>query len=266
MQAPLPSSLNTNRTEILGIPVDPVTLDEAVARVHQAAVQHERLFISTPNLNFLAQCHRDIEFLNALKRSDLILVDGTPLVWLGRLMGAPIPERVAGSDLFEALRLHPNPAESANPLKVFFFGGPDGVAKKAHETLNASHSNMRSVGYHYPGHGSITDMSAPELLAQINATGAHFLVVSLGAQKGQAWIVQNMEQLTIPVISHLGAVVNFVAGEVNRAPMWMRKVGLEWLWRIKEEPSLWRRYAADAWLVSRILFKRIVKKKDGGQK
>lgn len=109
-------------------------------------------------------------------------------------------------------------------------------------------------------------MSAPELLAQINATGAHFLVVSLGAQKGQAWIVQNMEQLTIPVISHLGAVVNFVAGEVNRAPMWMRKVGLEWLWRIKEEPSLWRRYAADAWLVSRILFKRIVKKKDGGQK
>lgn len=255
MQEPDLSPTAAHRPIILGAPIDLVTMKEAVALVHRAAKLRSRLFISTPNMNFLAQCHRDERFLEALKKSDLILVDGTPLVWIGRLLGIRVPERVAGSDLFEALR---NTTESITPIKVFFFGGTPGVAKKAHDNINGADSRMRSVGYHYPGMGSVEDMSHPDLLKKINQSNADFLVVALGAQKGQAWIVHNLSHLTIPVISHLGAVVNFVAGEINRAPKWMQKSGLEWLWRIKEEPNLWRRYAADAWLIIPLIFKSTV--------
>ena len=80
----------------------------------------------------------------------------------------------------------------------------------------------------------------------MNAARPDFLVVSLGAAKGQAWIMRNLHRLDVPLVSHLGAVVNFVAGEVRRAPRWMQRSGLEWAWRVKEEPALLRRYAGDA--------------------
>lgn len=84
-------------------------------------------------------------------------------------------------------------------------------------------------------------MSNAETIERINASGADFLVVSLGARKGQAWIMQNRQHLSVLLISHLDAMVNFVAGTVSRAQQWMQRFGLEWLWRIKEEPVLWRR-------------------------
>jgi N-acetylglucosaminyldiphosphoundecaprenol N-acetyl-beta-D-mannosaminyltransferase len=88
-------------------------------------------------------------------------------------------------------------------------------------------------------------MSDDRIIQRINASGADFLVVALGARKGQAWIERNRARLAVPVISHLGAVLNFVAGTVKRAPSWMQRIGLEWLWRVKEEPALWVRYFRD---------------------
>jgi N-acetylglucosaminyldiphosphoundecaprenol N-acetyl-beta-D-mannosaminyltransferase len=97
-------------------------------------------------------------------------------------------------------------------------------------------------------------MSGDEYLAKINDSRADFLVVALGARKGQAWIERNRAQLQVPVVGHLGAVINHAAGTVHRAPKWMQKAGLEWLWRIREEPALWRRYLRDGmvfgWLVA----------------
>ena len=83
-------------------------------------------------------------------------------------------------------------------------------------------------------------------------------MVSLGARKGQAWIERNRARLSVPVVSHLGAVVNFVAGRLRRAPLWMQRTGLEWLWRIKEEPTLWRRYASDGWALLGLLLTRVL--------
>jgi N-acetylglucosaminyldiphosphoundecaprenol N-acetyl-beta-D-mannosaminyltransferase len=168
---------------------------------------------------------------------------------------------VAGSTLFEVLR--DSPAELGTPpIKVFFFGGPDGVAQAACQQINtASHphgSGMRCVGYASPGFGSVADMSTPAIIDHINAAQADFVVVALGAAKGQAWILRNRDHLNAPVISHLGAVVNFVAGTVARAPVWAQRLGLEWLWRIKEEPSLWRRYWGDGLGLLKLLFNRVL--------
>jgi N-acetylglucosaminyldiphosphoundecaprenol N-acetyl-beta-D-mannosaminyltransferase len=101
-------------------------------------------------------------------------------------------------------------------------------------------------------------MSRPELMDRINASGADFVVVSIGARKGQVWIQRNRARLDAPVISYFGAVINMAAGTVARAPRWMQKTGLEWVWRIKEEPQLWRRYASDGWALLCMLVTRIL--------
>lgn len=238
---------------VLGLPFDTLTLEQAVARIRAAVERRTPCFLSTPNLNFLIAGQTQVAFRNSVVRSDLSLADGMPIVWLAKLMGIPITERVAGSDVFEALRHGKGPV-----LKVFFFGGPPGVAERAARQINGESKSMVCVGFETPGYGSIEDMSNPSTIASINASGADFLVVALGAAKGQAWIERNLLALQVPVVSHLGAVVNFVAGGVKRAPVWMQRSGLEWAWRIREEPSLWRRYGSDGIGLIRLLISGIV--------
>jgi N-acetylglucosaminyldiphosphoundecaprenol N-acetyl-beta-D-mannosaminyltransferase len=243
---------------LLGLPFDAVTLDAAVERVRQAAQQRRPLFLTTPNINFVIAAQKDSAFRDSVIHSDLSVTDGMPLVWLSRWLGLPLNERVAGSDLFERLRSDHRPA-----LKVYFFGGPEGVAQKASDALGAARTGLCGVGGETPGFGSLQEMSRPSALERINRCGADFLVVALGAKKGQAWLEHNRASLTVPVVSHLGAVVNFVAGTVVRAPPLWRRFGLEWLWRIRSEPALWRRYAGDAVGLLKLLFKVTVHRKKG---
>ena len=225
---------------ILGLPFDAITMEQATAKIIAAARSRQRCFFSTPNLNFAVASLDGGEFRDSVIRSDLSVADGMPLVWIAELLGLPITERVAGSSLFEALRNRPGKV-----LLVYFFGGPDGVAEIAADKLNATVSGLVCVGYKSPGFASVEEMSSDAVIDDINHSKADFLVVALGAKKGQAWIEHNLSRLQIPVVSHLGAVVNFVAGTVQRAPTWVAQLGGEWLWRIKEEPALWRRYFSD---------------------
>ena len=235
--------LDRNVYAMLGLVFDAITLDQAAAHLKACAMEGRRCFFSTPNVNFVIASRKDPDFRISVLESDLSLADGAPVVWIARLLGVPLPERVAGSDLFERLRS----MKDGRPLRVFFFGGAPGIARRAAEVLNSEISGLRCVGFISPGFGALEEMSRPEILEQINSSGADFLVVSLGAKKGQRWIHMNRDQIKVPIVSHLGAVVNFVAGTLDRCPPWVGRLGLEWLWRIKEEPGLWRRYAGDGW-------------------
>lgn len=226
---------------VMGLPIDAIDMAGAVQRVREAAFSNTRCFISTPNLNFVMAARDDAEFRSSVLRSDLCLADGMPLVWVARLLGIPIPERVSGAGLFEELLKHAGP-----PIKVYFFGGPDGAAESASRKVNETKGGMDCVGWDAPGFGTVEQLSTDAHIEKINQSGAHFVIVSLGAKKGQAWIEHNLGRLRPPVICHLGAVVNFAAGTVQRAPRWIQAIGAEWLWRIKEEPALWRRYSGDA--------------------
>ena len=237
---------------LLGLPFDVVDLRQATDRVIEAAAQGRRLFLTTPNVNFAMAARHDAAFRASVIASDLSVADGMPLIWIARLIGLPLRQRVAGSDLFERL-MH----RTGSPLKVYFFGGPDGVAQQASLAVNVS-PGLQGAGGETPGFGDVEAMSSDLTIERINRSGADFLLVALGAKKGQAWIVRNLPRLTVPVVSHLGAVVNFVAGSITRAPVWWRRLGLEWLWRIRSEPGLWRRYASDAlglaqWMLTRVL-------------
>lgn len=238
---------------ILGLPFDVITLDAAVERIRSDAMAHRRCFVSTPNLDFAVGAFTDPAFRGSVLRSDLCLVDGMPLVWIARLLNLPVQERVSGANLFEALEAHAGP-----PITVFLVGGPPSAASSASERINRRGGGIRCVGFDDAGFGSLDDMSSPELIQRINASAAQFVVVALGAKKGQAWIEKNADRLTAPVLCHLGAVVNFAAGTLERAPAWMQRAGLEWFWRIKEEPQLWRRYRDDGLAAARWLCTRVV--------
>lgn len=240
---------------LAGLPFDAVDMAGAVTIVRNATVQRTPCFLSTPNLNFLIGCQGDAAFRDSVLHSDLNIADGMPLVWLARLLGIPIRERVAGSGLFETLW---RDTQGGKSMAVYLFGGPDGVAAQACHILNAQPLGLRCAGFECPGFGSVEDMSGEEVIGRINDSGADFLVVALGARKGQAWIELNRGRITVPVMSHLGAVVNFVAGTVSRAPLWMQRTGLEWLWRIKEEPALWKRYWLDGVALIRLLLTRVL--------
>ncbi len=240
---------------ILGMPIDAIDMVNVLRRIDRAAETGTKLFLSTPNLNYLAHCHLDAEFREALILSDLSPADGMSIVWLARLLGAPIRERVAGSDVFAALK-HMRPPD--RPLKVFLFGGDEGVAAAASDALNDARSGVVCVGWHFPGFLSVEELSESSLINMINSAGADFLVVCLGAKKGQLWLKRNSTYLRSSIRSHLGASLNFEAEKIRRAPVFVRKLGLEWVWRIKEEPYLWRRYWRDGLLLINLLYSRVL--------
>lgn len=239
---------------IFGLPIDLVTAPEAVQLIENAVRDRRPLSFATPNVNFLVRSMKDESARRQILDTDLSLVDGAPLVALGRLIGAPVQERCAGSDLFDALRRRPGFA--GRRLRVFFFGGRDGAAQAAARAIDEEKRGVEAAGFFNPGHGDVASMSTDEIIDMINRSRADFVVVALGAAKGQAWIDRNRKRLDAPVIAHLGAVVDFAAGSIRRAPSFLRRVGLEWAWRIKEEPTLWRRYWNDGiGLASIVMFR-----------
>jgi N-acetylglucosaminyldiphosphoundecaprenol N-acetyl-beta-D-mannosaminyltransferase len=241
---------------LLGLPIDISDIDQAVGQIDSAARTGSRLSFVTPNVNWLARVCRDASARREIINADLSLIDGAPLVAMAKALGLPVRTRVAGSDLFEAMRRRP--AFAGRRLKVFFFGGRDGAAEKAAHVVNIENGGVEAVGWCNPGFGDIEAMSSREVLEKINDAAPDFVVVALGAAKGQAWIDRNQSILTAPVIAHLGAVVDFTAGGVRRAPKFVQKLGMEWAWRIKEEPALWRRYVDDGLALAGIVFTKLL--------
>lgn len=234
-------SVPHNRYSLMGLPFDAVSLSDAAVIVTESIEQRTPCFLSTPNLNFTVMAQDDPDFYNSVIQSDLVVADGMPLIWVAKLLGLPITERVAGSDLFAFLSEQPRERK----IRVFFFGGETGIAEKAHHELNRTSPGMESCGFYGPGFVSIDEMSTDNVIEYINSCEPDFVLVALGAKKGQRWIMHNRDKLNAPVISHLGAVINFVAGSVQRAPEKWQRFGLEWLWRIKQEPKLYKRYLGD---------------------
>jgi N-acetylglucosaminyldiphosphoundecaprenol N-acetyl-beta-D-mannosaminyltransferase len=240
---------------VLGVPIDAVDMSKVVRAVEDTVTNGASFLISTANLNFLVTSRRDSEFRETLLLSELCTADGMPIVWIARLLGLPITKRVAGSDMLDLLKAR---WSSVRQLNVFLFGGAEGVGNNAAKALNGTPGGLRCVGSIDPGFGTVEEMSQDHIIDAINASRADFLLVALGAVKGQQWLRRNHDRLQIPVRAHLGATINFVAGHIKRAPVPVRRSGLEWLWRIKEEPYLWRRYLNDGVIFIGLLATRVL--------
>lgn len=242
--------LSRNVFGVLGLPIDAIDFASLLQSMETAAGKATRLLISTPNVNFLATSQRRSEFRESLLLSDLCLADGMPLIWIAKLLRIPVNERIAGADLFGRLKARNG---NVRRLRVFLLGGAEGVGATVRERLNAENCGIECVGEFNPGFGTIEEMSTDLIIKKINSSRADLLAVFFGAEKAQAWLMHNHRHLQAPIRAQFGATINFEAGTVKRAPLFLRSTGFEWLWRIKEEPHLWRRYWNDGKVLLRLL-------------
>jgi N-acetylglucosaminyldiphosphoundecaprenol N-acetyl-beta-D-mannosaminyltransferase len=230
---------------LFGLPFDRVTLEAAAIETRAAIKDHRRLHIATPNINLLRIARQDAGFRDALLAADLSIIDGMPFVWLARFMGLGKLQRVAGSDLFDVLA-----QDREHQTRTCFFGGEPETAARLKDRFCETQAGISCTAAIAPGFGSLESMGEQTVLDTLNRRGADLLLLAIGAQKGLHWIARHERELDAPVIANLGATINFAAGTVARAPEKWRSLGLEWLWRIREEPVLFKRYAKDLALLS----------------
>ncbi len=230
----------TVKNNICHVLVDAVSLPEAVAAVDHLVSRREPSYVVTPNADHIVQWQEDAEFRDCYADAALVLPDGMPLVWAGKFLGQPFKERVAGSDLFfEACAL----AAQKN-YRVFLLGGKKGAAEEAALRLKTRFPGLTIAGTYCPPMGFEKDAREnAKVLEAVRAARPDILLVGLGAPKQEKWIRRHYRQLEVPVSLAVGAGIDFAAGAVKRAPAWMQKTGLEWLWRLCLEPArLWKRY------------------------
>jgi N-acetylglucosaminyldiphosphoundecaprenol N-acetyl-beta-D-mannosaminyltransferase len=239
LKRPIEPDFSRNAFCIQGLPCDLITINDAKQKVITSISEGCRCNIVTPNANFLRLIRSDPDVRDAVLASDLSVIDGMPLVWFARALGITRAHRVSGSDLFDALT-----DQTSDRFRAFFFGATDDIGRRACKRLDCT-SGLTCAGTFSPGFGSVDSMSERRIIDIINQADPDLLIVSVGARKGVLWINRNEHLLSSPIICNLGATINFVAGSVRRAPAFFRRHGLEWLWRIKEEPALWTRYARD---------------------
>ncbi|MDO8692294.1 MAG: WecB/TagA/CpsF family glycosyltransferase [Dehalococcoidia bacterium] len=219
---------------LLGVRVDDVTEAEALDRIEtfiQDGTPHQ---VVTVNPEFVVMAQQDRIFMDILNSADLCLPDGVGLLWAARTLGRPLRERVAGSDLvYRLAQLAEDRGHS-----VYLLGAGQGIGQKAAERLIRQHPGLRVVGA-YPG--SPRPEEDAGIVARIRAVSPQILLVAFGAPAQDRWIRRNMELLGVPVSIGVGGALDFVSGKVRRAPVWMRKLGVEWLFRLAMEPWRWRR-------------------------
>jgi N-acetylglucosaminyldiphosphoundecaprenol N-acetyl-beta-D-mannosaminyltransferase len=237
-----PNSLAAWPIAILGVPFDHVTLAEAVQGIEAMIASGRPHYLVTANVDFLVQASQDVELRRILLEADLVLCDGTPLLWASHWLGNPLPERVAGSDLAPVLLRH----AAAAGRRPFFLGAAPGVAAEAAARAERQFPGLQIAGHYAPPFAALLDMDHAEIVRRIREAKPDILFVSFGCPKQEKWIAMHYRELGVPVVIGVGATLDFLAGRMKRAPNWMRRCGAEWLFRLAQEPRrLFGRYAND---------------------
>ena len=232
-EAPAPVMIEAeSRLKILGVPVDAITYDGWMRQIGEwiaadAGAQH----VCTVNPEFIVIAQRDPIFFNILNRSAICVPDGVGLLWASRYLGAPIPERVTGSDGVPLIAR----CAADKGWKIFFLGAAEGIAERAADVLRENHPRLIVAGAYG---GSPAETEEDEIVARVNASGADILLVAYGAPEQDKWIARNLPRLDVTMAMGVGGSLDFIAGVVPRAPQWMRDRGLEWLYRLARQP--WR--------------------------
>ncbi len=223
--------------------IDNLTMNEAIDAIDRLIQLNKCSYVVTPNVDHLVQLERGGELCEVYKNADLILADGKPLIWISKYYGTPIKEKISGSDLFPLLCQ----MATQKDYKMFFLGAAEGVAAKAAENLKIKFPGLQVVGtYSPPMNFEKNPEEMEKILQMIHEAKPHILIVGLGCPKQELFILHNREKLNVPVSLGLGASLDFEAGNVKRAPKWMSNHGLEWLYRIFQDPKrLIKRYLVD---------------------
>jgi N-acetylglucosaminyldiphosphoundecaprenol N-acetyl-beta-D-mannosaminyltransferase len=229
-----------NNVTIGKLRVDGVTFDQAVETLEDLVRRGEGGAVFTPNVDHVVLAEDNPRMRTAYARAELCLADGMPLLWASRLLGQPLPAKVSGSDFVPAVLER----AAQRGFRVYFLGGSPGIAARARDKLRETLPSLEVVGVDAPQIEVDDSFERREAIAaRIRASGAHLVFVALGAPKQEIFIDQVRDSLRPCVLLAVGGSLDFVAGAIPRAPRWISRAGLEWMFRLSREPRrLWRRY------------------------
>lgn len=235
------ASVPGRRLRIGGVWIDVLTFDGALREIERLVDRGHGGSVFTPNVDHLVKVASNDAFKQAYRRASLSLADGMPLIWASRLLGCPLPERVAGSDLLlPLLKL-----AARRQWRVYLLGGAPGVAQASAKLLT---EQMGVVVAGWDDGRIESDGSDPSggSVARVRAARPDLVFVALGPPKQELWIDRAGDMIRPAVSLGVGASFDFLIGKYQRAPKWMRAWGLEWLYRLSQEPGrLWRRYLVE---------------------
>lgn len=230
-----------------------VTMKEAVQEVERMVEKKEKSYIVAVNVDVAIKIEEDPYLKKITDQADLVLADGKPLVWISKLYKRPLKGRITGSDLVPALC-----ARSAKKgYSIFILGGKEGIATKAKERLEKRYPEIQIVGTYAPPLGfEKNEQELENINEMISNAHPDLLIVCFGCPKQEKFIYENYQKYDATVSVCAGATVDFLAGNVKRAPRWMREHGFEWLYRFLQEPKrLFRRYFIDDMKIFRLYWK-----------
>ncbi|NLM75836.1 MAG: WecB/TagA/CpsF family glycosyltransferase [Clostridiaceae bacterium] len=224
----------TEKVDIHGVKINNVTMEEALDCALKMLESDKPGRIYTPNSEIIMQAYRDKTLMSILNDADLLIPDGAGVVLASRILNKNLKEKVSGIDLVK--RIFENTKK--RPASFFILGGKPGVAEKAAINIYSEYPKAKIVGYH---HGYFKEVQIPEIIDQINKAKPEILLVGLGAPKQEKWIHNHYKQLSCKLIMGVGGTIDVFAGTATLAPEFMRKAGLEWLYRLIKQPSRYKR-------------------------
>ena len=231
-----------------------VDLQELLSSVQEWSFSDDRRTLYYANAHVINCVYENDELLQAVRSADLVYADGIGVVWAGNFLTGCQLEKMTGADwIYPFCKM----AEEIG-IRIFILAGKTGTAGKAKDNLWKQYPNLKIVGTAY---GFISSGSEAELIRTINEAQPHVLFVGMGTPRQELWIHRYRESLDIPVCWTVGALFDYVAGEERRVPVWMKSIGLEWLWRLLVDPiGKWHRYlVGNPKFISRVLKKRFFK-------
>jgi len=247
------------RIKFLNIFIDNLSHSEALDKIESFIKNDIHNVVIPTNVDCLVKLQKDNDLLCSYESADVVLADGVPIIWGSKLLGTPLKEKVSGSDIFPKL------CERASQKKysIFFLGGIKGIGEKASIKLKLDYPDLDIVGTYSPPFGFEYDSHENKRIIElINKNSPDILCVFLGVPKQEKWLYQYRDQLDVKVSICLGASLDFIAGKVKRAPVWMQKNGLEWLFRIFQEPKrMFKRYFIDDFVFFPLFIKFFILKR-----
>ena len=233
------SSTASDTVNIRGVLIDRVDMGEALSRVDDFVRDGRPHRVVTVNLEYLRHSRKNERFRDALSSADLAVADGAPLVWASRLFGRPLPERVTGVDLADRCA----ELAAARGHRLFLLGAGPGVAEAAAQVLKERYPGLCIADTYTPPFGDFSDEEEQRIHEHIREASPDILLVGLPTPRQELWNHGHADDWGVPVTIGVGAAFDMISGVVPRAPRWMRRVGLEWLFRLIKEPGrLWKRY------------------------
>jgi N-acetylglucosaminyldiphosphoundecaprenol N-acetyl-beta-D-mannosaminyltransferase len=225
---------------VLGVRVSAVQIPDVIAEMESwISWRDASRYIAVTGMHGITEAQHDSNFKEVLNQADLVVPDGMPLVWLGRLRGHAMSRRVYGPELMMSFCRE----TAGREYRHFLYGGDAGVAKKLADELTESCPGIRFVGSYAPPYRELTLEEDAQIVDTINRAAPDVLWVGLSTPKQEKWMWEHRERLNVPVMVGVGAAFDFLSKRKQQAPAWMQESGLEWLFRLFQEPRrLWKRY------------------------